>query len=295
MSRIFNLGSLNLDHVYRVSRFVTPGETMTVEGYERHLGGKGYNHSAAIAKAETPVIHIGACPDNDLDAFKAVPAPSLQWHIQASDSAAGHAIIQVDGSGENQILLYPGANRTITESHLTALTVGPTAPRPGDWFLAQNETNLVKKGFEWAKSLGMKTAYAAAPFDADAVQQVLPYIDAMAMNAIEARQLQESLDRPIDKLGVDLMAITKGGDGVSLWHKGAWSEQKAFPVHTIVDTTGAGDCFFGSFLAEIAREQTPSAAARYGQAAAALSVTKPGASSSYASRSEVEQFLVEHA
>ena len=295
MSRIFNLGSLNLDHVYRVPRFVVPGETMSVDGYERHLGGKGYNHSVAIAKAKGAVVHIGACPTVDLAAFQALPAPTLAWHIAPSKEAAGHAIIQVDAQGENQILLYPGANRTITQNHLDSLTTGPIAPEPGDWFLAQNETNLVEESLQWAQSLGLRTAYAAAPFDAEAIERALPYIDAMALNAVEAQQLQDSLGSPIDQLGIDLVAITKGGDGVSLWHQSRWSDYAAFPVHQIVDTTGAGDCFFGSFLAELACGQQPSVAIRFAQAAAALSVTQTGASTSYADRSEVEKFLAKHA
>ena len=295
MSRIFNLGSLNLDHVYRVPRFVQPGETMSVDGYERHLGGKGYNHSAAIAKAHGTVVHIGACPTADLAAFQVVPAPTLAWHIEPSAQPAGHAIIQVDTHGENQILLFPGANRTVTQHHLDTLAAGPDAPEPGDWFLAQNETNLVKEALQWAKSLGLRTAYAAAPFDAEAIEQILPYIDAMALNAVEAQQLQDSMGRTIDQLGIDLVVVTKGGDGVSLWHQDRWTDCPAFSVDKIVDTTGAGDCFFGSFLAELAQGQQPSVAIRFAQAAAALSVTQTGASTSYADRSEVEKFLAEHA
>ena len=207
MSRIFNLGSLNLDHVYRVPRFVQPGETMSVDGYERHLGGKGYNHSAAIAKAHGKCAHW-RLPNRRLRRVSGSASANPAWHIEPSAQPAGHAIIQVDTHGENQILLFPGANRTVTQHHLDTLVAGPNAPAPGDWFLAQNETNLVKEALQWAKSLGLRTAYAAAPFDAEAIEQILPYLDAMALNAVEAQQLQDSLGRTIDQLGIDLVVVT---------------------------------------------------------------------------------------
>lgn len=291
MSKIFNLGSLNLDHVYRVQRFVQPGETLFVDEYQRHLGGKGFNHSAAIAKAGTKVVHIGACPSSDLATFQAVATNNLEWHIQESVTPSGHAIIQVDAEGENQILLYPGANQELTLDHLRQLESGVRVPQAGDWFLTQNETNLVPEALAWAKEKGLSTAYAAAPFDPLAIKAVIDKIDVMALNTIEAEQLEASLQTSIESIGIPLVIITKGADGVSVWRHQENREFAAFHVDNVVDTTGAGDCFFGSFLAHFATNTHLANAIGFAQAAAALSVSKTGAAGSYADQQEVEAFL----
>ena len=211
----FNLGSLNLDHVYRVPRFVQPGETMSVDGYERHLRAARVTIMAAIAKTHGTVVHIGACPTADLAAFQAVPAPTLPGISNHLHSQPGMPSSRWTHTGKIRFCFsWCQSNGDATSSRY--ISGGPNAPAPGDWFLAQNETNLVKEALQWAKSLGLRTAYAAAPADAEAIEQILPYLDAMALNAVEAQQLQDSLGRTIDQLGIDLVVVTKGGDGVSL-------------------------------------------------------------------------------
>ena len=176
----------------------------------------------------------------------------------------------MDALGENQILLYPGANRTITQNHLDSLTTGPIAPEPGDWFLTQNETNLVKEALQWAQSLGLRTAYAAAPFNAEAIERALPYIDAI-LNAVEAQYKIASAAR-----STSLASIL-------------WPSRKVmvFPFGT--RTTGPITLSSPSIklrippapvIAFLAASQTAQdnsqAAIRFAQAAAALSVTQTG-------------------
>ena len=95
----------------------------------------------------------------------------------------------VDRHGENAILLHPGANGEIPQATLqNALAEAQT----GDWFVTQNETNLQRTGDALAKKMGLKVAYAAAPFDAERVQAVLEYLDFLILNAVEAEQLTEA-------------------------------------------------------------------------------------------------------
>ena len=214
MSRIFNLEARPGSCLPRATLRAAWG-TMSVDGYERHPGGKGYNHSAAIAKAHGTVVHIGACPTADLAAFQVVPAPTLAWHIEPSAQPAGHAIIQVDTHGENQILLFP-VPIEVTQHHLDTLVAGPNAPAPGDWFLAQNETNLVKEAPQWAKSAGLRTAYVAAPLMLRRLNKSCP--TSMPWPQMQSGTTTAGQHGPPDRSAwYRSCRRPKGGDGVSLW------------------------------------------------------------------------------
>jgi len=62
---VYNYGSINIDHIYRVTDFVSPGETLASKHYQRMLGGKGANQSIALAKAGIKVKHIGSINSDD--------------------------------------------------------------------------------------------------------------------------------------------------------------------------------------------------------------------------------------
>ena len=95
--------------------------------------------------------------------------------------------------------LFTGANHEITSDLIgSSLSEAQT----GDIFVTQNETNAQEQACEMAKRLGLRVAYAAAPFDAGAVQAVLPYIDMLIMNQIEADQLTNALGLRPDQLDV---------------------------------------------------------------------------------------------
>ncbi len=112
---IFTIGSLNLDYVYTVDHFVRPGETLSALKREIFPGGKGLNQSIALARAGVPVYH-GGCIGHDggllLQTLKEAGADiSL---VEIMEEPTGHTVIQVDASGENCILLYGGANHSLT-------------------------------------------------------------------------------------------------------------------------------------------------------------------------------------
>ena len=116
---IINIGSINVDHAYRLPRFIQPGETLACASYVRGLGGKGMNQSIALARAGAQVAHLGAIGQNDQWAKEAVEPAGLRLDdLVSSDVDTGHAIIQIDAAGENCILLYPGANHALTIDHV---------------------------------------------------------------------------------------------------------------------------------------------------------------------------------
>lgn len=187
MSRIFNLGSVNIDHVYQVPHLARPGETLASTDYRRGAGGKGFNQSIALARAGADVSHIG-CIGEDGDWLRQMLiADGVDCkHLYASNEPTGHAIIQVVPDGENTIVLHGGANRSPTAD----MVVGAfEAARPGDWFLCQNEISCSPEALRLAKAAGLKTAYNAAPADPAMSVPALPYVDILIVNETEADAL----------------------------------------------------------------------------------------------------------
>ncbi len=285
---VYNLGSVNIDHVYRVPHLPAAGETLSSTAFHRGLGGKGANQSIAVAKAGGRVVHIGAIgPEGGWTVDILREAGVEVDHIATLDVPTGHAIINVDDRGENAIVLFAGANRGLTEAMLEAALADAQA---GDWLLLQNETNLGHTAALAARAKGMKVAYAAAPFDTSAAAEMLPLVDLLAVNDIEAAQLADALDAELDDLPVAQALITRGGDGAVLRSGRHKDTVAAFRV-TPVDTTGAGDTFLGYFLAARDAGWSAKDALTQAAAAAAIQVTREGAAAAIPSADEVLAFL----
>ena len=285
---VFNLGSINIDLVYTVSHFPAPGETLTTLDHQRTLGGKGANQSIALARAGATVRHIGATnPEDEWLRTEMRDAGVDMSGIQDSRLATGHAIVSVSVDGENQILLFPGANHDID---MDAAGDALDAAVPGDWALLQNETNGGASFVAATRDRGLKLAYSAAPFDAGVTAGLLPHTDLLIVNEGEAEALAAMLGKPAAEAGITHLVITRGGDGADYTGEAGAFHQPAFDVE-VVDTTGAGDCFFGYFLAEIAAGREVRQALRLASAAGALHVTRKGAGAVIPDRADVEAFL----
>lgn len=285
---VFNLGSINIDHVYRVPHLPHPGETLASSSFDSGLGGKGANMSIAIAKAGGNVFHIGAIGVDGGWTAKQMGAVGVDTlFLKVLDVPTGHAIINVDDGGENAIVLFPGANHAITEGQINT-ALGDALP--DDWLLLQNETSLGIYAAKAAKAKGMRVAYAAAPFDANAASTMLPHTDLLAVNDVEAAQLSDALDVGIEALPVAQTLVTHGAKGATLYSENGPVCVEAFKVDP-VDTTGAGDTFLGYFLASIDAGSTPQDALTTASAASALQVTKAGAAIAIPDANSVTEFL----
>lgn len=272
---IWNLGSINADMVYALPHLPVAGETLAASGLGQFLGGKGANMSVAAARAGSHVCHIGAVgPDGRWAVDRLLEYGVDTRHIAQIDSPTGHAIIAVDQSGENQIILFPGANHAISPDQIGQALSAASA---GDILVMQNETNLQVDAARMGRDLGLRVAYAAAPFDAAAVAAVLPHLDLLFLNAVEARQLQEATGKPPEALGVEDVIVTLGAEGARHFHgtTGAVQDIPALPV-TPVDTTGAGDTFTGYVLSGLDRGMPMAQAMAQASRAAALMVTRHG-------------------
>ena len=283
---VFNLGSINVDYFYSVPHMIAPGETLSSTAMTKGLGGKGANQSVAAARAGSNVVHIGAIgPDSDwiFDTLGGYGVDTT--HIAVTDAATGHAVIMVEPEhGENAILLHAGANHV---QSATAIDDALATGGAGDYLLLQNETTDQVAAAKEAHARGMNVVYSAAPFDAEAVKQVLPYLSYLLLNRVEYDQLCAALG----EVSVPNLIITLGGDGAR-WQMadGTTITQPAFHV-TPVDTTGAGDCFAGSLIAALDAGQDPQSALKFAAAAAALQVTKHGTADAMPTGDQTRAFL----
>lgn len=285
---IYNLGSVNIDHVYRVPHLPEPGETLASTAFNSGLGGKGANQSIAVARGGGSVFHIGAIgADGDWLRQQMADAGADMRYLAVVGIPTGHAIINVDDDAENAIILCSSANQALTEAQIDEALKGAGSD---DWLLLQNETNLGFYAATVAKANGMRVAYAAAPFDADAALEMLPVTDLLAVNEIEAAQLSAALGVDADDLPVAQVLITRGAKGATLQADGTIISVDAFKVEP-VDTTGAGDTFLGYFMAAIDLGLTPADALTRASGASALQVTKAGAAEAIPALADVQKFL----
>lgn len=272
---VFNLGSINADLFYHVPHLVKPGETLASTKHSRGLGGKGANMSVATARAAARAVHIGAVGKDGRWAVERLMEYGVDTrNIVEVSEPTGHAIIMVDPQGENAILLHPGANYTLSETHIGEAL---SSASETDTFLFQNETNGQVVGATLASGKGMRVVYAAAPFDPEAVQGVLPLLDMLIMNAVEAEQLSTAMNIDLTALPVRHIIVTLGKDGCR-WVNTDLGTDQTFPAVPVtpVDTTGAGDTFTGFLVAGLDRGLPMEQAISLAQQAGAIMVTRHG-------------------
>ncbi len=288
--KILNFGSLNIDFVYSVDHIVQPGETIASTGLEIFCGGKGLNQSIALARAGADVSHAGMVgPDGGIliDALtgNGVDASLLRQ----VETRSGNAIIQVGADGQNCIVLYGGANRMNDRDYVDAVV---RSFAPGDILLLQNEINLVDDIIARASAHGMVIALNPSPFDSAMTACDLDKVSVFIMNEVEGEQItgrrdaESILQAMADRYPEAEVVLTLGGDGAVYQYAGETVLAPAIPV-PVVDTTAAGDTFTGYFLAARMRGETPAEAMRQATRAAALAVSRPGATPSIPVREEV--------
>lgn len=296
--KVLNFGSMGIDYVFAVEHFVRPGETLSTQGREIYCGGKGLNQSIAMARAGAHVFQAGAVGASDgglLLNTLAENGVDVRLVRKLSQIGSQNALIQVDPSGQNCILLYGGANLALTEDMLEEVFSHFEA---GDWLVLQNEVNLVSQMIRVGHDKGMKVVLNPSPLNAAIGQLPLALVDLLILNEVEGEGLSGEADKEKmifalrEKFPHTAVLLTLGAEG-SVYLDGSLSEpvrQKAYPVRA-VDTTAAGDVFTGFVVAGLAENMGVRQAMDRASAAAAVSVTRPGASPSIPTAEEVKAFL----
>jgi ribokinase len=291
---VINFGSINIDHVYQVDHFVQPGETIASSDYQCLLGGKGANQSIALAKAGIEVRHVGKINENDASFKQSMIRNGIDCkHVAFTQTATGHAIIQVTPSAENAIVLFGGANHEMTEKDIAYALDNV---KSNDWVLTQNETNGIEQVLTLAKEKGLKVAFNPAPMSESVKHLPHECIDLLIVNEVEAEEIsgRQQLDKIEDYFRQNWphaeVLITLGKAGVRMLKKEKTIDVPAFLVEA-VDTTAAGDTFIGYFLSAYSDHADAKTALTRACAASALAVTKVGAAQSIPDSEEVNRFL----
>lgn len=299
MPRLINLGSACVDHVYRVTELVGAGETASSLSHEVFPGGKGLNQSLAAARAGAAVHHLGAVgPDGGLlRQVLAEAGVDISGIVERSDSASGHAVIQVNDRGENAIVIAGGANRTISDEDRAAARA---LLEPGDWLLLQNEINDLPLALELSRDTGARLAFNLAPVDGREADYDFNCVDLLIVNEIEARAIVPEAVAALEDAAVAgwlaaeypqmEVVLTAGSAGL---HHAQGKEIRHYPAFDVtpVDETAAGDAFIGYLLAGLLAGQDITEALELGSAAGAQAVTVAGAASSIPELSLVRALL----
>ena len=292
--RVLNIGSMNLDHVYNVDHIVQPGETEATGEMHIHLGGKGMNQSVALAKAGVETYHGGMIGDDGQPFLDACAEFGVHAdYIKKIDTKTGHAIIQIDSSAQNCILLYGGANQCLTAEYVDEVLANFGKD---DVLLLQNEVNMLPYIVDKAYEKGMTIALNPSPFNEKLDAVDMGKIGIFLLNEVEGGQITGLVepDEVIAKL-LELyphakIVLTLGKDGAVY----ADAEQKHFqPIFPseAVDTTAAGDTFTGYFLAGLCEGMPIPEVLRMSSMASGIAVSRKGAVPSIPWRSEVEAML----
>ncbi len=289
--KVLNFGSLNLDYVYDVDHMVTPGETLTSEQRSVFCGGKGLNQSIALAKAGAEVYHAGQIGPEGEVLLEAMSEHGVKTHlVRKTDIPTGHAVIQVDRSGQNCILLFGGANRAMTTEYIDEVLAGFDR---GDVLVLQNEVNLMDYVIDAAYEKGMIIVLNPSPYDSRLEMCDLGKISIFLMNEVEGGQIagvsesEAILDAVMEKYPAAKIVLTLGSEGSV--YRDAYREvrQGIYKVEA-VDTTAAGDTFTGYFIAALLEGKDVSDALNLAAKASAIAVTRKGAAPSIPMRNEVE-------
>ena len=279
--KVLCFGSLNIDHTYRVARFLKPGETVSAAGYALHAGGKGLNQAIALARAGAEVYMAGCVGADGGALLEMLQADHVHTDcVETVPGPTGHAIIQVDGSGQNCILICAGANAAVSREQADRTLSRFSA---GDVLLLQNEICENDYIARRAKALGMELWMNPSPITpelpgGDAVGLadwlVLNELELAALTGTEAPS--EGVPRFMEAYPHKKLVLTLGEEGSLFAGGGQVLRQPAFPV-TAVDTTGAGDTYLGYFLAACLETGCPQTALERAAKAAAAAVTRTGA------------------
>jgi len=293
------VGSTNTDMVVKSSRLPRPGETILGGHFFMNGGGKGANQAVAAVRLGGNVSLIGKTGDDifgreALDSFKREGIDTRHMAID-NKNPSGVALISVDDSGENTIVVAQGANATLLPADLLA---AKDLLQNADVVLAQLEIPL--ETVEWVANLrsDVNRTFILNPAPACQLRDsLLKKISIITPNETEAsilsgipvhdRASAARAARLLRKMGVQKVIITMGAEGALLLEM----EEPEFitaPRVRAVDTTAAGDVFNGALALAIAEGLSLTEAVHFGCAAASLSVSRMGAQASAPYRREIE-------
>ncbi len=268
--RITVVGSANVDHVARCERLPRPGETVTDAVFERLPGGKGANQAVAAARLGAAVRFVGRIGSDDL-VLRSLEREGIDTTAVARDDGeSGVALILVDATGENVIVVAPGANRRLT----------PADVEVGDADAVMCQLEIPLEVVAAAAAQSRFFCLNAAPGRGRIELGRDP--DLMIVNRYEYEQVA-----PYD----GLVALTLGAEGAVLLERGQEVARATPPQVDAVDGTAAGDAFCGALVVSLLEGRERGAALERACVAGALAASRAGAQPSLPTAAEVDALL----
>jgi ribokinase len=281
------VGAINVDLVARVLKLPGPGETVGGGVFARHHGGKGGNQAVGAARAlrgtGAAVVMIGAIGDDDLgrDATSALEAEGVELQVWTVDEPTGVALITVDSAGENQIAVAPGASVAFGSQQVEDAL---SEYRPDVVLLSlEVSPDAALAAASYCVAAGSTLVLNPAP-PSLRTRELLPMASYVTPNESERAAMGRAPDGAV-------VVETRGAEGAVIHRDDDPPILVPAPTVEVVDTTGAGDCFNGVFAGGVLEGLGVEDAARRAVAAAALSVTKPGAREGMPTREEIDAAL----
>jgi ribokinase len=297
------LGVFVADLAFRADRLPAIGETIFGSGFLMGPGGKGSNQSVAAARVGAKVMFVSKIGS---DAFGDIALATWKREgiaaqvVRSATEATGAAFIYVnDKTGENAIIVYPGAGGALTPADVDAAA---DAIRGARVFVTQLEqpAATARHALGIARAAGVATVFNPAPA-APVEDAIYPLCDYVVPNETEAAALTGLALTSMDdarRAGDALLAKGARTALITLGEKGALFHARdrsvlvpAVDAGPVVETTGAGDAFVGGFAAALARGMEPLAATRFGCTVAGISVTRKGTAPSMPTLVEVEALM----
>jgi ribokinase len=281
------VGSANLDLVATLDHLPKPGETIVALGYAEHAGGKGVNQAVACARMGARTAFVGCVGNDDAGVFLRGVLENEgidTTMLRVVDMPTGRAFINVDGRGENVIVVVSGANTQV------GVAQKPLVLPASHVLLMQLEIPLetVAAALNAARKNGSVTVLNPAPYKS-LTGEILSLVDVIVPNETESAACggtQVLLDS-----GVKTVVTTLGEKGAQIATGSTSSDVVPYKV-VAIDTVGAGDAFIGALSAELARGLTIADAAAVGAVAGALATTVHGAVPSLPTRDAVRKAMV---
>lgn len=303
MKSVLIIGSLNMDASVSTARLPAPGETIAGKSISYTPGGKGANQAAAAGRlASSSQVNMIGCVGKDVFGGRLIDSLATSnvgtQGIQVCDGfSSGSAIVMVDDTGANCIIVVSGSNSCCNIAYIQSMDAMLQA---ADYVMFQMEIPLdaVYYGIRRAKELGKTVILNPAPAPGPIPADILRLVDYLTPNETELMQISgccgEKLEyytraaRSLIRCGVGNVIVTLGGQGALVVNQDLVELIPAVSTEA-VDTTAAGDCFNAAMVVALAEGVPLLQAVQFANAAAAISVSRKGAQSSLPTRQEVLQ------
>ncbi|RIV22854.1 ribokinase [Alicyclobacillaceae bacterium I2511] len=302
MPNICVVGSVNMDLINRVGHHPLAGQTVRATATDYAPGGKGANQAVAAARAskDGKSFLVGAVGSDSwgLQLFTSLQASGVDTRgLVTLEGDTGLAVVTVDAAGENTIVVVPGANALVTRQHIETMA---KLFVQCDALVLQNEIprEVTLRAMELAQQNGVWVLWNPSPLE-NVDEELLKLTDLLVVNQTEAAYFVnhpvadvaegEAAAQALCQQGPAVVVVTLGVKGVA--YADVFGNAETVPAFSVpvIDTTGAGDTFVGAFA--VAQMEGRPDALRFAAAAAALTVTRPGAQAAIPTRQETEHLL----